>query len=393
LKALSPASFLLEFMREVVCTGIALQSALGDLETTWAKLLARETGISKRQVFPDLPDFPVAMIGAQPVQLDSFTCAKGVHEVSLKENRLTTNLTTQLLADAGWQTSLLDCPVIIGSSRAYQPQWEQFAQSGITASILDYLPHMPAIEVARLIGSTSAVLAPMAACATGIWAIERGYQMIINGADRALVGAVEAPISPLTVVGFQQMGAMATDGCYPFDKNRQGLVLGEGGAFFALEERSIAKARGAKIYGQILGCGLTNDASHAWGVGGGAGAKAVQQCLERSGLKSVDHIHLHGTSTQLNDRYEASLVAQFFPGVAVTGNKGAVGHTLGAAAAISVALAFRSLQDQVIPPTVGCSDLEFDLNLIRQPTATKLQNLMCWSFGFGGQNAVIALGI
>jgi 3-oxoacyl-[acyl-carrier-protein] synthase II len=364
-------------MREVVCTGIALESALGDLETTWARLLAGETGISKRKVFPDLPAFPVAMIGSQPVLLD----------------QLIANLTTKLLADAGWQVPLSGCPVIIGSSRAYQPQWEQFAQRGISSSILDYLPHMPAIGVARLIGSTSAALAPMAACATGIWAIERGCQMIMNGADQALVGAVEAPISPLTVVGFQKMGAMATEGCYPFDKNRQGLVLGEGGALFALEERSIAEARGAKIYGQILGCGLTNDASHAWGVGGGAGVTAVQQCLERSGLKSVDHIHLHGTSTQLNDRYEASLLEQFFPGVPVTGNKGSVGHTLGAAAAISVALAFRSLQDQVIPPTVGCTDLEFDLNLICQPTATKLQNLMCWSFGFGGQNAVLVLGV
>ncbi len=364
-------------MREVVCTGIALESALGDLDSTWVRLLAGETGISKRQVFLDLPDFPVAMIGLQPVLLD----------------RLTTNLTTTLLADAGWQFPLSNCPVIIGSSRAYQPQWEQFAQNGITASILDYLPHMPAIDVARLIGSTSAVLAPMAACATGIWAIERGYQMILNGADRAIVGAVEAPISPLTVIGFQKMGAMATDGCYPFDKNRQGLVLGEGGAFFALEERSIAEARGAKIYGQILGCGLTNDASHAWGVGGEAGAMAVQQCLERSNLRFVDHILLHGTSTQLNDRYEASLVEQFFPGVPVTGNKGAIGHTLGAAAVISVALAFRSLQCQIIPSTVGCTDLELDLNLIRQPIATKLQSLMCWSFGFGGQNAVIALGV
>jgi 3-oxoacyl-[acyl-carrier-protein] synthase II len=363
-------------MREVVCTGLALRSALGDLETTWARLLAGETGIIKRQVFAELPAFPVAMIGIQPASLD----------------RLTTNLTTDLLADAGWQNYLPDCPVIIGSSRAYQPQWEKFAQSGTTSTILNYLPHMPAITVARLIGSTSAVLAPMAACATGIWAIERGYQMILNGAERVLVGAVEAPVSPLTVVGFQKMGAMAADGCYPFDKNRQGLVLGEGGAFFALEERSIAEARGAKIYGQILGCGLTNDASHAWGVGGGAGITAIQQCLKRSGLKSVDHIHLHGTSTQLNDRYEASLVKQFFPGVPVTGNKGSVGHTLGAAAAISVALAFRSLQSQVIPPTVGCKDLELDLNLIRQPAATKLQHLMCWSFGFGGQNAAVALG-
>jgi 3-oxoacyl-[acyl-carrier-protein] synthase II len=363
-------------MREVVCTGIALRSALGNLENTWARLLLGETGISKRQIFPELPSFPVAMIGTQPAKLD----------------RLTTKLTTDLLADAGWQNPLLDCPVIIGSSRAYQPQWEQFTRAGITSSMLDYLPHMPAITVARLIGSTGAVLAPMAACATGIWAIERGYQMILNGADRAVVGAVEAPISPLTVVGFQKMGAMATEGCYPFDKNRQGLVLGEGGAFFALEEKSIAQARGAKIYGQILGCGLTNDASHAWGVGGGAGATAVQQCLERSGLESINHIHLHGTSTQLNDRYEASLVQEFFPGVPVTASKGAVGHTLGAAAAISVALALKSLHQQVMPPTVGCADLEFDLVLIRQSIAVDLKNLMCWSFGFGGQNAVLALG-
>ncbi len=364
-------------MREVVCTGIALESALGNLETTWVQLLAGATGISKRQVFPDLPAFPVAMIGAQPGSLD----------------RLIPNLTTTLLADAGWQTPLPNCPVIIGSSRAYQPQWEEMAKSGNTSSVLDYLPHMPAIGVARLIGSTSAVLAPMAACATGIWAIERGYQMILHGADQVIVGAVEAPISPLTVVGFQKMGAMATDGCYPFDKNRQGLVLGEGGAFFTLEERSIAAARGAKIYGQILGCGLTNDASHAWGVGGGAGATAVQQCLERSSLNSVDQIILHGTSTQLNDRYEASLIKQFFPDVPVTGHKGSIGHTLGAAAAISVALAFRSLHCQIMPPTVGCTDLEFDLNLIRQPVTTKLQNLMCWSFGFGGQNAVVAISI
>jgi 3-oxoacyl-[acyl-carrier-protein] synthase II len=372
-------------MREVVCTGLALQSALGNLETSWKRLLAGETGISKQQVFAELVAFPVALFGTQPQQL----------------NELTAKLTTDVLADAGWQLPVLECPVIIGSSRAYQPQWEQFARDGVELlesksdkkSILDYLPHMPAIGVARIIGSNGAVLAPMAACATGIWSIERGYQMILDGADRALVGAVEAPISPLTVVGFQQMGAMATDGCYPFDRQRQGLVLGEGGAFFALEERSIAEARGAKIYGQILGCGLTNDATHAWGVGGGAGEVAVQQCLERSGRRSVDHIHLHGTGTQLNDRYEAALVKQFFPGVPVTGNKGSVGHTLGAAAALSVAVAFQSLRYQMLPPAVGCQNLEFELSLVRQATTYDLESLMCWSFGFGGQNAVLVLGI
>jgi 3-oxoacyl-[acyl-carrier-protein] synthase II len=363
-------------MKEVVCTGIALRSALGSLEATWARLLAGETGISKRQIFPELDPFPVAMIGDRPQPLE----------------KLTATLTMEVLADAGWLTPLPDCAVIVGSSRAYQPQWEQFAQQGMKPNALDYLPHMPAIGVARLIGSTSAVLAPMAACATGIWSIERGYQMILNGADRVLVGAVEAPISPLTVVGFQKMGAMASDGCYPFDRQRQGLVLGEGGALFTLEERSIAVARGARIYGKILGCGLTNDASHAWGVGGGSGAVAVQHCLDHSQLTTIDHLQLHGTGTQLNDRYEAALVQEFFPGVPVTANKGACGHTLGAAAAISVAISLQSLHHQILPPTVGCQDLEFALSLVRQPTAAQIKNVMCWSFGFGGQNAVLALG-
>jgi 3-oxoacyl-[acyl-carrier-protein] synthase II len=363
-------------MREVVCTGIALQSALGDFDTTWQRLLQGHTGIAIRQILTDLPAFPVAGIGKIPQDL----------------RQLVLTLTAQVVADAGWPTPLIDCPVVVGSSRAYQPCWEQFARGSIDNQALDYLPHMPAIEVARSIGSNGAVLAPMAACATGIWAIERGYQMIVAGAERVLVGAVEAPLSPLTVVGFQQMGAMATTGCYPFDRQRQGLVLGEGGALLALEERSMAEARGANIYGRILGCGLTNDASHAWGVGGGAGDMAVRDCLARSKLKTVDHIHLHGTSTQVNDRYEASLVQQFFPQVPVTANKGALGHTLGAAAALSVALALRSLQQQILLPTVGCHDLEFDIALVRQPTKAVLHNVMCWSFGFGGQNAVLALG-
>jgi 3-oxoacyl-[acyl-carrier-protein] synthase II len=362
-------------MREVVCTGIALQSVLGDFDTTWQRLLQGHSGIALRQIFSDLPAFPVACIGKNPQDLQQLVLA----------------LTTQVVADANWEMPLIDCPVVVGSSRAYQPVWEQFVREGIGTDALNYLPHMAAITVARSIGSHAAVLAPMAACATGIWAIERGYQMILAGADRALVGAVEAPLSPLTVIGFQQMGAMATMGCHPFDRQRQGLVLGEGGALFALEERSIAEARGAKIYGRILGCGLTNDASHAWGVGGGAGDIAVQDCLARSGLQTIDHIHLHGTSTQVNDRYEASLVQQFFPGVPVTANKGALGHTLGAAAALSVALALRSLQAQILLPTIGCTDLEFDIYLVRKSTIAEFQNIMCWSFGFGGQNAILAL--
>jgi 3-oxoacyl-[acyl-carrier-protein] synthase II len=372
------------FMGEVVCTGMALRSALGNLAETWQGLVADRTAITHQQPWPDLPPLPLATIA-------EFSEIK----ISQRLNCLTNELGSALLADVNWSDTA-DCAVVLGSSRAYQSVWEAFAQSGIDATALDYLPQMAAIRLARQIGSTGAVLAPMAACATGIWAIDRGYQLIASGrAERAVVGAVETPLSPLTAIGFRQMGVLAKDGCYPFDRQRQGLVLGEGGALLALEDRAAAEARGAKIYGRVLGCAITNDANHPWGVGGGAGGEAVRRCLEFANLAAadIDYIHLHGTSTELNDRHEAQLVQQFCPGVAVGGSKGAVGHTLGASAAIGAVLTLQALQTQSLPPSVGCRELAFaDLNLIRGFRPALLRQALCWSFGFGGQNAVLALG-
>jgi 3-oxoacyl-[acyl-carrier-protein] synthase II len=380
-------------MQEVVCTGIALRSALGDRGQSWQRLLQNHTGIKMQQPLVDLPDLPLATIDA--LNVGASLCVSKYRPQPRLAN-LVNDLTESLLRDAGWAKPM-DCGVVVGSSRSYQTTWEEFAQGGVTEHALDYLPHMPAIAVARQVGSQGPVLAPMAACATGIWSIARGYQWVASGqVDRAIVGAVEAPIGPLSLVGFRQMGVLAKDGCYPFDRQRQGLVLGEGGALLALEQRDRAEARGAKIYGRILGAAMTNDAAHPWGVGGGAGAEAVQRCLTDSGLaaREIDYIHLHGTATQLNDAYEAALVDRFFPGVPVSGSKGAIGHTLGAASAIGTAFTLLALSEQTLPPSVGCRDLAFaDLSLVRVAAASPLRQALCWSFGFGGQNAVLALGL
>ncbi len=128
---------------------------------------------------------------------------------------------------------------------------------------LDTLPHMNAIAAARQIGASGIVLAPMAACATGIWAIAQAALLVQTGQyQRVIAGAVEAPITPLSLAGFQQMGALAKTGAYPFDLHREGLVLAEGGAVFVLESAESAKQRQAKVYGEIVGFGLTNDAYH-----------------------------------------------------------------------------------------------------------------------------------
>ncbi len=202
------------------------------------------------------------------------------------------------------------------------------------SQFVNFLPHMGAMAAARAIGSTGPVLAPMAACATGIWSIARAVDLIRTGeCQRAIAGAVEAPITPLTLAGFNRMGALANNGCYPFDENREGFVLGEGGALFVLESAELASRRGAKIYGRVSGFGLTNDACHvnAPDLGGESAIAAVNQCLKRSNLAAVDidFIHAHGTATELNDRHEALLIEKLFHGgVAVSSTKGATGHTL-----------------------------------------------------------------
>jgi 3-oxoacyl-[acyl-carrier-protein] synthase II len=367
----------------IVITGIGFRSALGDLDTTWQGLLRCQSAIAITQPFADLPPLPLALIDRQPHQILD----------------LTQIVVAEAVRDARLSLPLPDCGVIIGSSRACQAQWENFSSNPQPdlAGWLDTLPHNLAIATARYIGSRSMLLAPMAACATGIWSIAQAVSSIRSGAcEMAIAGAVEAPITPLSIVGFSQMGALATTGCYPFDLRRDGLVLGEAGAVFILETAASAQVRGAKIYGEILGSGLTNDAYHicATDLDITAASQAIWQCLDRSKLShtDIDYIHAHGTGTQLNDRRESLLVREIFPhGVPISSTKGATGHTLGASGAVGIAVCLQSIATQTLPPCVGSIDAEFDLDLVTSPRSVKIDRSLCLSFGFGGQNAAIVL--
>ncbi len=394
-------------LQEVVVTGISLVSALGqNLADSWQQLLAGKSGIKICQPFPELEPRPLGLIDKQPAQL----------------RLLTQHLVASALQDAGLVYPLPNCGVVIGSSRSHQAVWEEMMkkkwekskaeqgkevvnsnpQSPISDPLspenwLDTLPHMNAITAARQIGATGIVLAPMAACATAIWAIAQATYLIKSGQCHQIVtGAVEAAITPLTLTGFHKMGALAKTGAYPFDLRREGLVLGEGGAILILESAASAKQRQAKVYGKILGFGLTTDAYHANTPEpeSKSAIASIKQCLQRSHLtpKDIDYIHAHGTATQINDQVESQLIQSLFSQqVAVSSTKGATGHTLGASGALGMAFSLMALQQQILPPCIGLQQPEFDLNLVREARETKVQRVLCFSFGFGGQNAVIAI--
>ncbi len=373
---------------QVVVTGIGLISTLGNLETTWKQLLSGQSGIFPHQPFPELPTKPLALIQDIPS-----------HPTELLETAI-----ADALIMAKLTPPLLDCGVVIGSSRGYQGKLEQLA-SGFYAPLgrsdinqfVDYLPFNIALNAAKKIGSLGIILSPMAACSTGIWAIAQGFELIkTQQCQRVIVGAVEAPITPLTLAGFEQMGALANTGCYPFDRNREGFVLGEGAAILILESEALALQRNAQIYGKILGFGLTADACHGNkpDMFGKSAIAAIQTCLKNSNLSSdqIDYIHAHGTATILNDQHEVNLIQRLFPqGVSVSSTKGATGHTLGASGALGVAFCLMTLNYQLLPPCVGLKTPVFDLDFVTSVRSDLIKNTLCFSFGFGGQNAIIAI--
>ncbi len=395
---------------DVVVTGIGLRCCLGNLSQTWQSLLKGASGIKYHQPFQDFPLYPMGLMEHQPISLTD----------------LTQTTLADALIDAHLEVPLPDCGVVIGSSRGYQGIWEEFARQNHQISLdkspypplspslglsdsrnphpllshwLDTLPHQSSIIAARQLQTTGIVSSPMAACGTGLWAIFQAVELIRQGrCERAIAGSLESPITPLTLAGFQKMGALAKTGCYPFDLHREGLVLGEGGAILVLESAEVAAKRGASVYGKILGFGFTCDGDHlsAPATDNKMAQIAIKHALERSQLRpqDVDYIHPHGTSTRLNDDREARLIQSLFsPNVPLSSTKGATAHTLGASGAIAVAIGLMTLRYQQLPPCVGLQTPEFDLNFVRRSRLASLNHVLCLGFGFGGQNGAILLGV
>lgn len=372
-------------MVRVVVTGISLISSLGDTEATWQGVINGVSGIKFWQPFDYFPPLPLALINSHPAFMGDVTSTL-IHDLLIRSNL---------------KLPLTDTGVVIGSSRGCQGDWETFLSSDKSNFFplwLDTLPCQPSLIVANYLQSSSIVLSPTNACATGVVAIAQGYELIKQKrCERVIVGAVETPITPLTITGFRQMKALSNVGCDPFGKARDGFVLGEGGAMLILETETLAKSRQAKIYGEILAWGMSCDAQGmtAPEKEGYTAIRSIEQCLKRSQTQpqDIDYIHAHGTGTILNDQREAKIIRHLFPhNPKVSSTKGVTGHTLGASGAIATALSLLSLDRQILLPNTRLSPSEFELNFATKSEKYPLNKILCFSFGFGGQNAVICLG-
>jgi 3-oxoacyl-[acyl-carrier-protein] synthase II len=271
------------------------------------------------------------------------------------------------------------------------------------------LPDAAAGMVAMQLGVRGPNLAIVAACASGSNSIGEATETIRRGsADVILSGGSEAVIVPIAMAGLSVMNALSTRNdeperaSRPFDKGRDGFVMGEGAAILVLESLEHAHARGAQVLGEISGYGTSNDAFHisAPSENGVGAAICMQSALDDAGLSGSDigYINAHGTSTQLNDKSETAAIKTVFGKLAynipASSTKSMTGHLLGAAGALEAVICVKTLQDGILPPTINYEtpDPECDLDYVpNQARKATVQNILSNSFGFGGHNASIIL--
>jgi 3-oxoacyl-[acyl-carrier-protein] synthase II len=265
-------------------------------------------------------------------------------------------------------------------------------------------------QVAISLGLNGPNATIVTACASGTTAIGDAFRRIkYNEADVIITGGIEASITPLALAGFCAMKALSTrndepqKASCPFDARRDGFVMGEGAGILILESLESAEKRGARIYAEVLGFGATADAHHmtAPAPGGIGAAAAMREAIATAGLKpeDIDYINAHGTSTELNDKYETMAVKNVFGDyaykLAISSTKSMTGHLLGAAGGLEMIVTALAIQNSIIPPTINYEELDPECDLDYVPNKARertVQYAMSNSFGFGGQNASVLIG-
>lgn len=417
-------------MRRVVVTGVGLVTPLGsDVETVWANILASKSGAGTITRF-DPTDY-VCRIACEVIRGDgSGVTFNADTRVDYKVQRQVDPFITygidaagQALEDAGLtdmtEAERFRAGCSIGSGIGGLPGIEEESIVLHTKGPRRVSPHFVHGRLINLISGQVSIKyglmgpnhAVVTACSTGAHAIGDAARMIaLDDADVMLAGGAEGAICPLGIAGFSQAKALSTHfnddptrGSRPYDKGRDGFVMGEGAGVVVLEEYERAKARGAKIYGEVIGYGLTGDAWHVTAPHPeGSGAfRSMAMALKKAGLdpSDIDYINAHGTSTPMGDELELGAVRRLFGSaidtVSMSSTKSAIGHLLGGAGAVESIFCLLALRDQVAPPTLNLddpSDACVGVDLVPHVAKPRrIKAVLNNSFGFGGTNATLVM--
>ena len=407
--------------RRVVITGMGMVSPLGnDVQTSWQRLLAGESGAAEITAF-DHTDYNVHFA----CELKDFDPKVWIdHKTARRMDRfvqMTLAAARQAEADSGVNVS--EAPDRYGASIAtgigglhsYQECYHVLLTKGPDRvspfSIPSIIPNMGAGWLSIELGTKGPLLSECTACAASNMAIGDAADAIRLGrADVMFAGGSEAPITEVGIAGFDAMRALSrrnddpTHASRPFDRQRDGLVMGEAAAVIVLEELERAQARGARIYAELIGYGVSSDAAHMTEPDptGASPARAMAMALDAAGVEPSDvgYVNAHATSTPIGDIAETKVIKNAFGahaknGLAVSSTKGATGHCFGAAGAVEAVFTTLAVVDKKAPPTINYEEQDPDCDLDYVPNVARdlpdLNVAMSNSFGFGGHNASIVV--
>ncbi len=411
-------------MRRVAITGIGCVTPVGnDVETVWSNLLAGRSGVRTITRFDTAKfKFPVTIAGT----VEGFDPVRYMDPKTARRSALFTQYgvaaAKMAVEDSGIdfkaEPDPYRCGCLVSSgvggievtenetARMYRNESWKVNPFAIPELIADMAAGIVSIEH----GLRGPNFGVVSACATGLHSIGMAMRMIRHGdADVMLAGGCEAPVCPVGVAGFAVLHALSTDNAEPekasrpFDKTRNGFVMAEGGAVLVLEELERAKARGAKIYAELAGFGMTGDAFHMTAPmeGGAAGARAMENALADAGVaaEDLDYVNAHGTSTQMNDRIETAAFKLAFGEetarkVAISSTKSMTGHMLGGTGALETIVCALAISRGAVPPTINYATPDPDCDLDYVPNVAremKVDVALNNSLGFGGHNACAVL--
>jgi 3-oxoacyl-[acyl-carrier-protein] synthase II len=412
-------------VRRVVVTGIGAITPLGvGIDFVWKRLLNGESGITAIQEF-DVSDLPAKIAGTPPIGETSDGLFNADDWVPPKDQRKMDRFilyavaaAKQAVQNSGWvaesEEDQVRTGVLIGSGIGGLPG---IAEGALTLEkrgprrispffIPSSLINLASGHVSIEYGFRGPNHSVVTACATGAHAIGDAARMItFDDADVMVVGGAEAATCRLGLAGFAAARALSTgfndtptEASRPWDKDRDGFVMSEGAGVVVLEELEHAKKRGATIYAEVIGYGMSGDAHHvtAPAMDGNGGYRAMQIALKRANcnVSDIDYINAHGTSTPLGDEIELNAVKRLFGAhayaLSMSSTKSAIGHLLGAAGSIEAIFAIKAINDGVAPPTINLENPSegCDIDLVaKEAKERKITTVLSNSFGFGGTNA------